>query len=179
MTITHRKQLPDLMRFLGLPLIAAEIGTAEGFNAQDLLRNGIEKLYAVDFWGHIPNVTGDGNFPVEFHNANYYTAIWKFYDYKRKVVMLKGKSAEMAHKIPDNSLGLLYIDCDHSFSGVMSDLNAYFGKVVKGGIVSLHDFENGAYGVKPAVQEFCRNKFEIHLLPEDKSEDAGCWFLKK
>jgi len=60
---------------------------------------------------------------------------------------------------------------------VMADLVHWVPKVLLGGYVALHDYENPAYGVKTALQEYChRNHRRIHLLPEDKPEDAGAYF---
>ena len=50
MEIQHRTELTDLLKFYDLPLTAAEIGIAEGYNSADLLNAGIEKLYMVDAW---------------------------------------------------------------------------------------------------------------------------------
>lgn len=83
----------------------------------------------------------------------------------------------MATQVPDQSLCLLYIDADHSYEGVLADLRAWVPKVMAGGFVALHDYEARQYGVKGAVQTFCVEKgFQIHLIPEDKPEDAGAWF---
>jgi hypothetical protein len=81
--------------------------------------------------------------------------------------------------IPDNSLGMLYLDGDHSYSGVMKDLIAYFNKVLRGGLIAGHDFLQEAYGVKKAVEDFCKiYKYEINIIKEDKDEDSGFFFLK-
>lgn len=178
MIIQYRKQLPDLLRELNLPMIAAEIGVAEGFNAADLLRNGIEKLYMVDSWTHIPGITGDGNFPQHWHDKNYRAAKKRVEEFGERAVMLRGKSSEMASHVEDESLSLLYIDADHSYWGVLTDLALWVPKVRQGGVVALHDYENAAYGVKPAVRDFCNGHYEIQVIPEDKIDDAGAYFIK-
>jgi len=58
--IKYRSQLPSLLKDLGLPMVAVEIGVAEGYNSIDLLNNGILKLYMVDNWGTINGQRGDG-----------------------------------------------------------------------------------------------------------------------
>lgn len=160
-------------------MIAAELGTAEGNYSRDLLAAGIVKLYMVDIYDHIPKVKGDANSPKYWHDANYQKAKQQVKPFGEKAVFLKGRTVAMAAKVPDDSLGLLYLDADHSFEGVMADLNAWFPKVVKGGVIAMHDFENSAYGVKEAAQDFTKNRFELIPLPEDKEEDAGAYFLKQ
>lgn len=176
MIIKYRVQLPDLMRHLNLPLVAAELGVAEAFHSADLLRNGIEKLYAVDVWNHIPNIKGDGNSPQEWHNKNYEAAVKRLKEFGDKVVYLRGLSVNMAQHVPDNSLGLVYLDGDHSYPGVMTDLVNWYPKLINGGIISGHDLLND-YGVKQAVTDFTNDQFFI--IPEDKKEDAGFYFFKK
>jgi hypothetical protein len=60
----------------------------------------------------------------------------------------------------------------------MRDIANWFRKLKKGGIMAFHDYEAPQYGVKPAVKEFAnRNDYLIHLIPEDKPEDAGAYII--
>jgi hypothetical protein len=173
MEIRYRR---DLHKIIDLSLPAAEIGVAEGYFSADILSWGVHKLYMVDNWGTLP-VKGDGGNPQSWHERNYIEALERTSKYNRKV--LRGISWEMAGMVEDNSLGFINIDCDHSYEGVTNDINAWWPKLVKGGVMAFHDYENNAYGVKTAVTEFCRaNSIEINLLPEDKIADAGCYIIK-
>lgn len=178
MNIQYRRQLPELIRELNLPMIACEVGCAEGNFSRDLLEIGMQKLFMVDAWEHIPDVRGDGNYDQRWHDANYMEALRKVSAYGDKAVILKGKSVEMARGVEDDSLSLLYLDADHSYEGVMSDLIAWFPKVAKGGVVAGHDYLSPDYGVNQAVAEFCADKYEVHLIEEDRPEDAGFYFIK-
>lgn len=180
MEILHRIELPKLMEYLGLPMIGAEVGVAEFNFSNDLLNAGMELLYSIDNWDTIPGQKGDGGHDVNWHSNNYEQVVKRSSAFGERSVILRGRSMEMAQKIPDNTLGLAYIDCDHSYSGVMNDIVAYFPKVVEGGILAFHDYENLSYGVKKAVNDFAeKNKLEVVLLPENKPEDAGAYFIKK
>ncbi|HQV54298.1 MAG TPA: class I SAM-dependent methyltransferase [Chitinophagaceae bacterium] len=178
--ITYRRELPSLLKQLGLPKTAAEIGCAEGYNSHELLTNGIEKLYMVDNWGKILGITGDGNNHQDWHDKNYDDAMKRIEPFKENVTVLRGLSVEMADYIEDGTLGLAYVDCNHSYEGVSGDIPAYWSKLVPGGVMAFHDYENPAYGVKQAVKEFAEaNGLEIHLIPENKLEDAGALIIKK
>jgi len=178
--IQYRRELPELMKRLGLPMMAAEIGCAEGYNAKDLLTNGVEHLFMVDNWGKIEGITGDGNHDNEWHDKNYNDAMNRIAPFKEKVTVLRGLSVEMAQYIQDNILGMVYVDCNHSYEGASGDIKAYWSKLVVGGIMAFHDYENTAYGVKQAVKEFAEaNKLEIFLIPEDRKDDAGAFIIKK
>lgn len=180
MKIQKRTELVELIKHYNLPLIAAEIGVAEGFHSFELLSRGIERLYCVDNWETIPLIQGDGNSPQEWHDKNFSDTKERLKEFEEKAVFMKGLSSKMAGLVPANSLGLLYLDGDHSYGGVMSDLITWFDRVCDSGIIAGHDFINPAYGVKQAVEDFCKERgFEINVIPELKEEDAGFWFIKK
>lgn len=178
MIINYRRDLPALMRELNLPMIGTEIGCAEGFNSADLLEAGLEKLYMIDIW-KTEKVEGDGSMDQEWHDKNYRSAMFRVKKFGDRAVILKGFSEAMSVKVPDNSLGLVYIDAGHSYPDVFMDLTIWLPKLIKGGICAGHDYLNQSYGVKRAVEDFTNGKYEVHLIPEDKDEDAGFWFLKK
>lgn len=177
MEIQFRK---DINKLINISLPCAEIGCAEGNFSADMLGWGIAKLYMVDNWGHIPNITGDGNFPQSWHDENFRQAKERVAKYGERAVFLKGLSTAMAAHVPDNSLGLVYIDCDHSFQGVLNDLNAWYPKVIQDGIIAGHDFLAPQYQVRRAVEHFVKDKnISVHTIPELKEDDAGFWFQKK
>lgn len=179
MTITHRLQLPSLMKHLGLPMKAVELGVAEGLFSRDLLENGIELLFSVDVWQTLDQ-KGDASSDSSWHINNYNNAVKLLSPFGNKSVIIRGLSYEMSDLIDNSSLGLVYVDCDHSLESVRKDIVAWYPKLVNGGIMSFHDFEMPQYGVKQAVQEFAEeNNLEIHLLPENAVKDAGAYFFKK
>jgi hypothetical protein len=177
MKIKYRIQLVELLKFYNLPLTAVEIGVAEGFNSKDLLDSGIEKLYMVDNWKTIEGITGDGNFPQDWHDKNYSDAMDRIDEHRKKVVVLRGLSQEVCDKVPDESVSMIYIDGDHSYEGVIRDLKHWVPKVIKGGIIAGHDYLNPAYGVKQAVADFFGAQV-INIIPENQECDAGFWTIK-
>lgn len=180
MQIKHRIQLVDLLRYLELPLIGIECGVAEANYSRDLLKEGMDKLYSIDNWAEIKGQRGDGGFPdEEFHIPNYESAKLKLAPFGEKSVMLRGLSYEMAKHIPDESVGLVYIDCDHSYEGCKRDIEAFYPKLVPFGVMAFHDYENDAYGVKEAVTEFAQRKgLPVYSIPENDPVNAGAWFQK-
>lgn len=64
-------------------------------------------------------------------------------------------SEEASTHIDNDSIDIVFIDADHSYDSVMSDIKAWIGKVRKGGIISGHDYLNSAHrDVKRAVDEY-------------------------
>jgi cephalosporin hydroxylase len=63
-------------------------------------------------------------------------------------------STDAARLFEDQSLFFVFIDADHSYKGVKSDIGAWMPKVKKGGILAGHDYRTEAWpGVTRAVDE--------------------------
>lgn len=169
----------DLWQVLTVPGDAAEVGVAEGYFANDMLNWPFHfpRVYLVDRWCTAPWQKGDASNPQQWHDTNLQQARDRVKIHGDRAIFLRGDSVEMAKLVPDHSLTLVNIDGDHSYGGVVSDIYAWFPKLKPGGVMAFHDYENTNYGVKRAVNEFCKATYEIHLLPEDKPDDAGAYFV--
>lgn len=175
MDIKHRI---ELIKLLPERPITVELGVAEGNFSLDICEQwSPRKHYAVDNWGTIENTTGDGNFHQLWHNMNFHTMLWRLRSFPQ-VKKLIGITWEMANVVPDDSVDLVYIDAGHSYESVKNDLTAWFPKAKRGGVIAFHDYLMPQYGVQQAAQEFCRERFELKIIPENKSEDAGAYFIK-
>lgn len=177
-----REDLKHLLKELDLlKYPAAELGCAEGLFSRDILNWGVAMLYSVDFWGHIPNVKGDGNSDNEWHNANYENAKKLLAPFGDRSVMIKDYTVPAAAKFHDESLGFIYFDANHSYEGVLADLKAWYPKLKQGGIIAGHDFINPDYGVHAAVTHFTTKVIvaKVELIPDIDMEHAGFWFQKK
>jgi hypothetical protein len=155
----------------------AEVGCAEGLFSEDMLkweRSG--RMYLVDNWGTLDDQTGDGAYPNDWHEKNLRDCMERMRPYADRVRFLRGRSDEMATYVRDASLSLVYLDACHSKDGVLKDLRAWLPKLAPGGIMAGHDYLNPGYGVQEAVAEFAAGRFDVHLIPEHKAEDAGFWF---
>lgn len=168
----------ELYKLLPPDFVSAECGVAEFFFSEDILKMGASLHYAIDNWGTLDQ-KGDGGHPTEWHEMNFARVQERAALYGDRVKILRGLSAHMAHEIPDNSLDLCYIDCDHSYTGVRDDINSYWIKLKSGGVMAFHDYQAPQYGVMAAVLEFAaRNNLTVHDIPEDKPEDAGAYIVK-
>lgn len=178
MQIQFRQELGKLMWHLQVPKVILELGCAEGWFTKDILKWDFDKLYLIDNWATIPNQTGDGNYPQEWHDNNYNQQLEIVKPFGDKVTIIKGLTSDVVNQIPDNSLGLIFIDACHEYGCVKSDLELYFSKVVSGGIIACHDYMNLSYGVNKAVTEFCKDKYEVHLIPDEEPAMSSCYFIK-
>jgi len=186
MEIKYRNQFPELLEHLGLKGDAAEVGNAEGRNAQVLISSPvITKLYLIDTWQHLDQ-PGDGGHPASWHENNWKECHERVEPWKEKAVFLKGFSSDMIKQIPDDSLIFAYVDGDHSEVGCLSDLRGVYRKVKTGGVIAFHDFLNYSsnYGVNRAVHTLLRQydypADAVHLTEEDGDlMMVSGWFIKK
>lgn len=172
MEIKYRR---DLYKLLPKKPTVAEVGVAEGFFSADMCAWGLSKLYMVDLWESNSSFPGDAGSPQEWHNKNYKDAMERVQGYS--VEVLRGPSVGMSQHVKNGSLDLVYLDACHSYQCVTDDLKAWLPKLKKGGIMAGHDYQNTDYGVFDAVQDFCDGKYQVHLISEDKWEDAGFYFV--
>lgn len=102
------------------------------------------KVYAIDTWTNIGMSEGERNTFDKFQS--------NIAPLREVVIPLKGFSK--AHAISfDKQIDLLFIDGDHSYEGVKTDLELWLPKVKPGGWVVMHDF-GWAEGVKRCVREY-------------------------
>jgi SAM-dependent methyltransferase len=60
-----------------------------------------------------------------------------------------------AEKFENESIDCIWVDALHDYDSVLKDLNAWYPKVKKGGILGGHDFNYDFGGVPKAVHDFC------------------------
>lgn len=169
----------ELHKIIDLSKPGAEVGAASGVFSLEILQWGIAKLYLVDVWQEVPTIRGMASESQFNHDQRLADALKRMEPYPN-AVFLKGLSSKMADKVPDNSLGFLYIDACHYYEYVMSDLQHWVPKLVKGGVCAMHDYGDDGYDVKRAAEKFCYRKYKIIELPEDgRLENMGAYFIKE
>lgn len=149
--------------------IGAEVGVYRGEFAKEILLRYKGKLLCVDKWSG--NTVGLG--PQDWSGV-FDAFISNCLGFGRIKLMI-GLSVDMAREVEDNSLDFVYIDADHQYEAVKSDVEAWFPKVRVGGIISGHDYLRDGFepdpeqGVNRAVDEFFLAKnLIVSLTDEDK-----------
>ena len=120
----------------------AEVGVYRGEFAEGLLRScpSVAAYYLIDPWKHLedwnkPANRSDGTFESIYREAMRRTQPWE-----SKRIVLRGRTVEMSHSIPDGSLDLAYVDADHTLRGISIDLIRMWPKVKEGGYLGGDDF---------------------------------------
>lgn len=150
---SFRPAIVYIKQHLGKGLIGAEIGVYEGDNAEFMLKI-LEPtmLYLVDPWNNFLDT--DSNEIIGYTHYLKTQERLKLYGNKR---LIKKTSQEASKLFNNEELDFVYIDADHSYSEVAKDLNLWYLKIKKGGILAGHDYHKTMEGVVMAVNEFCKN----------------------
>ena len=119
------------------------------------------KIFAVDLWDYTEEFK---NYDA-VKNGNLYDIFIenvKRSNMEHFIVPIRGKSSEIIRHI-DEMFDLIFIDGDHTFEGVYSDIDLAFSKVKSGGRVLGHDADD-ITGVKEAVIKFAEdNKYNYKI----------------
>lgn len=143
--------------------LGVEVGVQNGYFAQEILKDWKGELKCVDRWIE----------PAEEGMAESILG---------RDRMVKGDSVESAKLFEDESLDFVFIDAGHRYEEVKADIEAWFPKVRKGGIVSGHDYvEYNDFGVIQAVDEFVKDKYTLELTEQDMWEGVNfkSWYFTK
>lgn len=161
-------------------LVGAEIGVSRAENAESMIQHlDIKKLYLIDPYQmyrveksmkEYMFLEGSG-----FKGENVAKRRLGKYEDKIELVWLKTISRFAVDNIGDGELDFIYIDGNHYYREVKSDMKLYWPKVKIGGLFSGHDYNRKA--VKDAVNDILGKenvmaKKGAHYIPD-------WWIIKK
>jgi len=129
-----------------------EIGSFQG-ESTTMFSNEFpnSKLFAVDIWDKNDDkneVVINSNNPKDIENN--FDVITKDYN---NIIKIKMPSERFSEIIGDNSIDFVYIDGDHSYEGVMLDIDKWKNKVKNGGFIGGHDYVEDRVDLIRAVKE--------------------------
>jgi hypothetical protein len=141
-------------------LTGAEIGVGGSVHALQMLKHlDIKRLYLIDpFISYGPGMHGVfANTEVALRCKE--DAQKRLESFSDKIVWIFEYSDKAVNKIQDEELDFVYIDGNHRYEYVKKDIELYYPKVKKGGLISGHDYKKNEPGVIKAVHEsFASNK---------------------
>lgn len=153
--------------------IFVEIGSWKGkssaFLAVEIINaNKNIKLYCIDTWlgsqehSDNPNIINNNLYDLFLENVK---------DLRSIIYPIRESSANASKSFQDESIDMVFIDACHEYECVKQDIELWYPKVKKNGIIAGHDYHRPWRGVIRAVDEFFINK------NIDKSEN--CWIHTK
>lgn len=143
-------------------LVGVEIGVFKGENAENILENlPIKKLYLIDPYIGYDNYSDslkgfDEKTPTTSLTEAKKIAEKRLVKHKDKIIWINKKSYEARNDVPNN-LDFVYIDGNHLYDYVKADIENYWPKVRKGGILGGNDYITYK-GVKEAVDKFIKEE---------------------
>jgi hypothetical protein len=200
----NREDLPDLLNKLNLTNKGVELGSFKGDFAKNITSKWMGKLYMIDVWRPLSDEEYDDISNHKNHIDAYSIAMNNIKGFEEKTFMLRMDGSEGAKLFADESLDFVYIDANHTYESVKEDIDTWYRKVKKGGLVMGHDYlpdyfyegkeeknqalytfpdgkpeedkYTGMFGVNPAVDEFAKEKnYKVYKTDEFL---ATWWFIK-
>ncbi len=201
MEFKNRNQIGELLKHFNLNGKGVELGTFKGEFSNKILNSWTGKLYMVDVWRPLSDDEYDDMSNHKNHIDAYSNVIHNIRGFEDRAFMLRMKGEYASELFEDESLDFVYIDANHTYQGVKDDINLWFPKVKKGGLLLGHDYlpsrmykegdkdipvylnvgdiKNkyaGMFGVNPAVDEFVKEYgYELKVT----EEDLGTWWIIK
>lgn len=174
--IHRREELADLCNYKGLLGTAVEVGVDRGqYSAEFLKRWDGENYIGVDPWD---NEYDYGLFIDCDRNEDYQIAKSNLEMHKgdKNLELIQLPSIEAVIQVDDN-LDFVYLDGNHHYSEVVTDLKLWYPKIKSGGILAGHDFSGDWINqVRTAVIEFAYVKqLQIYYV----LGNAASWYCYK
>ena len=148
----NRENLADCLGEFGFDK-GVEIGTRRGIYARELCRrNPNLHLTCVDPWS---SYRPRAEFRQERQDAKYAGVVERLALFN--VTILRKSSVEGLSHFNDESIDFVFIDGNHEFDYVMTDIIEWSKKVKIGGIVAVHDYYHFCWsGVVQSVNAYTR-----------------------
>jgi hypothetical protein len=130
-----------------------ELGCYKGrslCSVADIIKRKKLKVMVVDIFTGTENEIKETNYRHEFEEN-----IKRFGIYDQ-VMIHEGTTNDVVKKIGPQTFDLLFIDADHSYDAVVTDIVNWVQRMKPGGTISGHDYGNHP-GVSKAVNEFFDN----------------------
>lgn len=138
-----------------------EVGVQEGKFSKFILENwDCETLFLVDPWEYFEEYNNDvGSVSQEEHLNNLNKTINNTLDHSDKLEIIRDYSVNASEEFIDESLDFVYLDARHDKIGIGEDIQAWWPKVAKGGILAGHDYtdliwKDNHIEVKSVVDDF-------------------------
>jgi hypothetical protein len=169
--------------------IGCEVGLFRGRNARAIFREmpGL-KLYGVDPFNH--DMYSSRPREEERYARNRENTYGRLKDYD--AIIIEKFSEDAVKDIPYNSMDFVYIDGDHAYDYVMTDIILWSRRVRKDGIISGHDYVGPEdvnwkpdIKIKQAVDHYTAmhdiNNWYItdKTVSKNRSDRTPSWFFTK
>jgi hypothetical protein len=140
----------------------AEIGSFHGTSTR-FFSLFVDTIYSIDIYDyHVPPSGRIPEMDKMFKEAEE-IFLERTKDYNN-IVKIKKNSVDAAKEFEDNSLDCVYIDGEHLYDYIRSDIYAWKDKIKDGGVLCGHDFDhNHSSSITKILNEFnLMNEFSVY-----------------
>jgi hypothetical protein len=157
-------------------LIGAEIGVDKGENAERILSLlNIKQLVLVDPWKEYVDVITGISTRDSSCFQNLYEEVKNKFSNNSKVRIVRDYSVNAAKMFDNEYFDFVYLDGDHAYEEVLKDLEAWYPKLKKFGVMCGDDYGHpSGLGVIKAVYEFAYK----HKVIVNYETDNQFFFVK-
>ena len=191
--VKTRAEFGRFLNELGLVGKIVELGVHRGDFAVRLLDEWVgEKYYGVDLWeaGYDtddPASEGD-------REDDYAVAMRNLSPYMDRVEILKTDTVYAADYFQDETIDFVYVDACHQQEAVAADIKAWWPKIIPGGVLAGHDYENSinahrssdqprqpswADHIQPVVHSFAQEIAHTLWIVQDHTSNWSWYFIKE
>ena len=205
--MNHRHNIGEYLTSLGLINKGVEVGVFKGDFSRQILSKWPGTLYMVDPWRPLGDEYIDSS-NHKNHSTAYSETMGSIGGFEDRAIMVRALSEQAVDLFEDDSLDFVYLDGNHAYDFIKQDIELWYPKVKKGGLVAGHDYlgmdwygdsnflpngkdkhihsNNGSgpmkyagiFGVNPAVDEFCKDNNYEVNLNNESWFDTW-WFIKQ
>ncbi|HEY0980940.1 MULTISPECIES: class I SAM-dependent methyltransferase [unclassified Schlesneria] len=173
-------QLTQWLREFDNVRYGVEVGVFDGSTSDVLLREFPQlTLWMVDPWAPFTGCEPLSHLDQVAFERIFHEALWWTSHAPERRHVLRETSNRAASGFSDGSLDFVFIDANHQYETVCTDLDCWWPKVRTAGYLCGHDYgvygdATGEWGVKRAVDAFVATQSRELRLGRD-----GMWLLRK
>jgi predicted O-methyltransferase YrrM len=139
-------------------------------------------LYTIDLWNHGGHTSMGHAETIKNRGGSMLSAFRSYIEeagVQHIVNPIQGNSNQVHENFENESLDFIYIDGDHSWTGVKNDITLWWPKLKPGGIMAGHDyFEYGKYTDAGRAVDYCFN-LDNRNLSKSALIRNGSWIIEK
>ena len=162
----------NILKLIPKDSVCCEIGVWKGEFSQEIINKVKPKeLHLIDPWKFYPEYKNRWYGGTKTQSQGDMNIIYKKVKEKFKgmksVVIKRNTSDAMARKFEDDYFDFIYIDGNHSYEFVIKDLENYYPKLKKGGIIAGDDYswkEGMKFPIRKAVKNFAKENNLSYFL---------------
>jgi predicted O-methyltransferase YrrM len=148
-----------------------EVGVCAGQNAKKLQDNlRIGEFYLIDSY----------NEKYSDQVMNWFKDTHRLFSEDKRVTIIINNSLDVLKLFKDGYFDYIYLDASHNPETVFNEMESYWKKIKKGGMLAGHDYdERNPHRVKKAVEMFCKKYNFRYKWGMNDNEDVGDWYIWK